>query len=693
MNYLKSLLFLMLIVPLISCGGGGDAPAPTISSFSASETSISAGASLSLTAVFANGTATIDNGVGSISSNVAESISPSATTTYTLTVTNSAGVSVTATLTVTVNVPTISSFTASPATAIANSAVNLRAVFSHGTGSVDNAVGDVTSSVSKSVEPAVTTIYTLTVTNNFGVSATSSVTVTVVPMLLSIVSPDENEMVADDLTITATVQTEFDIAFVQAVVGTRTANLSYSSDAICDGRLGCSPGFIGSLSLSGLVPDTYTLSVTAEDIAGRSVSEQTTIILDNNPGLTVAEPVQYSVATPEVPLNISCVDDAGDCEISVKINNILASATNTLVDSLDLSSYEGQQVSLVFEGRDSASQLTTVSRTVYVESSSGLALVKDFSGKIIDFDGQNVLIKTTAANGDGLAVASISSAQVTTVDVPAALVVSATRSFLTATGVIYTTTEVGGNVLSANIYDWNNGQLYNLGHPNSAHSLRVAGDYAIWSVSSNLWRRQLSTRTNIQISNDAGNWKNAIASNGVVGFWAYGGNYSVIRYQGGSSTTLATDSNYWNSYVESDGLGFLYRKHDPCCSNQQYAITFHNGSIESALTVFRDKEPSPGRDYQINNGWVAFTELGAVGQTHVWSRDTGGSLLQRTIYGSDSTIDTLSADGEIMMINAGNRYLSDTSAQSTLVSSTLGMSSKKNGIWYIAIGRSLFSVN
>jgi hypothetical protein len=51
-----------------------------------------------LTPVFSNGTASIDNGVGAVTTDAAIAVSPTATTTYTLTVTNAAGISVTSTL-------------------------------------------------------------------------------------------------------------------------------------------------------------------------------------------------------------------------------------------------------------------------------------------------------------------------------------------------------------------------------------------------------------------------------------------------------------------------------------------------------------------------------------------------------------------------------------------------------------------
>lgn len=95
---LKYLIYSFIIIFVTACGGGGGAtaPAPTITSFTASSSSVTSGGSVNLTAVFANGTASINNSVGTVTSNIAKSANPTSTITYVLTVTNTAGASVTA---------------------------------------------------------------------------------------------------------------------------------------------------------------------------------------------------------------------------------------------------------------------------------------------------------------------------------------------------------------------------------------------------------------------------------------------------------------------------------------------------------------------------------------------------------------------------------------------------------------------
>jgi Bacterial Ig-like domain (group 3) len=183
-----------------------------ITSFGASPTSITAGGSSQLTAVFSGGTGSIDNGGGAATSGSPITITPSTTTTYTLTVDNGSGGKVTSTATVTVvAVPVITSFVASPSSVTAGSGAQLTAVFSGGTGSVDNGVGPVTSGSGVKVTPSATTTYTLTVDNGSGGKVTAPATVTVTGAgtgegtSISVIAGNDSPAVGQSVNFTATV--------------------------------------------------------------------------------------------------------------------------------------------------------------------------------------------------------------------------------------------------------------------------------------------------------------------------------------------------------------------------------------------------------------------------------------------------------------------------------------------------------
>lgn len=84
-------------------------PNPIITSLSVGSSTIISGASTSITPIFEQGTATIDNAIGTVTSGTSYTISPSVTTTYNLTVTNSVGKTVSQSITVYVNSISLSS--------------------------------------------------------------------------------------------------------------------------------------------------------------------------------------------------------------------------------------------------------------------------------------------------------------------------------------------------------------------------------------------------------------------------------------------------------------------------------------------------------------------------------------------------------------------------------------------------------
>ena len=167
--------------------------APIISAFTANPTAIASGQSSTLSWTLGGGATTalsIDNNVGSVMGKTSITVKPTATTTYKLTATNAAG---TATAPVTVTIvakPAINSFNASSTSINQGSSTTLSWTLGGGAVtalSIDNNVGSVLGTTSKSVSPSATTTYKLTATNVAGtVTATVKVTVTVVKPTITV---------------------------------------------------------------------------------------------------------------------------------------------------------------------------------------------------------------------------------------------------------------------------------------------------------------------------------------------------------------------------------------------------------------------------------------------------------------------------------------------------------------------------
>ncbi|MCI5193972.1 MAG: hypothetical protein D3915_12750 [Candidatus Electrothrix sp. AU1_5] len=157
------------------------APAPTVS-LSAAPTSITAGNSATLSWTSSNAdSVSIDNGIGTVDPSGSVSVTPSATTTYTIT---AAGPGGTATNTATVEVlpvadPVITISAASESIALGSSTELSWQSSNVETVSIDNGIGTVTATDSRSVTPEHTTTYTITGSGDKGtVSAQVTVQVT-----------------------------------------------------------------------------------------------------------------------------------------------------------------------------------------------------------------------------------------------------------------------------------------------------------------------------------------------------------------------------------------------------------------------------------------------------------------------------------------------------------------------------------
>jgi hypothetical protein len=242
-------------------------PAPAITSFQVEPSTITEGESANLLATFSDGVGTIDNGVGQVLSGETVTVSPGTDTRYTLSVTNEAGTTVTLTGSVTVLArPTIASFSAANPTVTFGESTTLTADFAGGAGQIDNGIGQVNSGQAVLVSPTENTVYTLTVANPNGVTATQTTTIAVVEPPPPIIS-------------------SFDLTDTRISLG-ETAGLV----PIFQGGVGSIDNGIGivtsgnSVQVSPTISTTYTLTVT--NSRGVSVSNQVSVEVFPPPTIT-----------------------------------------------------------------------------------------------------------------------------------------------------------------------------------------------------------------------------------------------------------------------------------------------------------------------------------------------------------------------------------------------------------------------
>lgn len=510
------------------------------------------------------------------------------------------------------------------------------------------------------------------------------------PIEATLRTPLNGELVSDFVPVVVTVVSTYEVSSVTAMLAGGETTLNFAADAWCDSG-SCGPGFTGTPSLAGRPPGSYTLTIRAADVRGNSAQLSVEILHDNPPVLTVAAPLEKSVALPTVPVDASCTDDLPGCVVELLVNDRLQlSAPSALSGPFDLSAWLGTAVKFELTARDSADQVTSQALTVFVESATRLAVVAELPGPILDADDRRLLFIEHADTGDVLAIYDRVSGLTETISMPDGRTVRTGSAYLTPSGAIFVTQATAGDLSTSRVYLWRAGTFTDLAYPNSAASLAVSGDQAIWNESTNLYLLNTTAGVPALVASNVGNIANSVADDGTVVFWNT--DYQIVRHQAGQQTVLTNDATQWHVYPLTDGDRVLYRRQDPCCVNQQYAIVLIEGADSIPLTSERDMEPSPGLDYQISNGWAAYTDTGNLGQLHVVTRSPLGLVTRHTDLGTSSRLDQLAGNGEVMLVNGQQRFFSRGSGL-LAVSSAAGHSYWLNGVWYVAIGRAFLSVD
>jgi len=119
-------------------------------------------------------------------------------------------------------------------------------------------------------------------------------------------------------------------------------------------------------------------------------------------------------------------------------------------------------------------------------------------------------------------------------------------------------------------------------------------------------------------------------------------------------------------------------------------MLYETGDV--TLTADLPYEGQPQQDYQVSNGWVAFTKPGTTGQRQVWLRAVDGSQQQISFFGASSSIAAIAPNGEVTFVSGSRLYLKKPGASAIEIGSNLGRSFWLNGSWFVIIGRTVFQL-
>jgi carboxypeptidase family protein len=513
------------------------------------------------------------------------------------------------------------------------------------------------------------------------------------PISIRFVNPRPTQIVGARFSVTVEISSVFQLTSVTAQVGAFTDDLTYHPE---------SDEWEGFFDLGDTPsPSFQTVHYTATDAAGNTAKTAVLLRFDRLPLVTLS-PLDGALADPSLHVVATCTDDnpAGCASLTISVSDggrtiTKAVGTASVDQVISLAEFDGQVVDLRAGGadvvQDRIHRTPGVVRTVYVDASPGLTAVANAgSGTIIDANADDLVVVgggdvNSSLPTDTLRLVDRASGQSTVIH--SVLRERAREGFLFPGGAIF--------IAAGSVREWRNGASSVVGTEAFEGSLKVEGSFAIWSSSGGVLRRELTAGTNVTVVNGPTNAD--VAPSGEVA-WNSGAPYEIFLFQGGMNVQFTDDGGgeLGNTSPVTDGINVVYRRL-PIPLAPPFSIRLSDAGGEITLSSGLDRAPDPGREYQVNDGWIAFVrpDLGNVRQ--IWRRSPTGVETQASAFGLSSTIESMGPDGEIVFTSDATgvtrRYRALVGASPTDISSGLGRSSYIDGQPHIMMGATLLRVD
>jgi hypothetical protein len=536
-----------------------------------------------------------------------------------------------------------------------------------------------------------------TITATLGsISAQTNLTVTLpTGWGFEIHNPANGALVAPTVFVGATVQGPGEIDSVTVQAAGNSTNLAFfNSHPRCLDSGGLPRScWAGELTLPATFGAQHRVIIEADDALGNSAAVVRNVVVDQPPTIAVAAPAAAAIARPQLQLDATCSDDApsGCASLTAAVcisvgsaadcSDPVAQGTGFIATTVDLQAHNGRSRSLRYLATDTGGQQTVVFIPIYVDDSQRLQLVDEVPGAILDVDATRVL----HLSDETLTLVDRTSGAGT--DIQAGVTAEPPYAFLTTAGAAFVLRLE--NPTRSMATSWENGASVDLGN---AVELSAAGSYVLWNDDSELWRRDVDAAMDELVSADTLDNGNTVIADGTVAFAERMNsiyNIGVLAAGDTTPTFLTSDTTLANTFPRTDGTSFLYRKHS---ADEFRLILYRNGS-EEELAGPTDVQFFPDSGYQIAGGWLTYLQAGPTGILQVWRADPSEQHTQLSGFGASSRIERLAADGTVLFVSGGRRYLVLPDETDPVdVGSDLGKSFFVGGVPHVAIGGTLFRV-
>lgn len=498
--------------------------------------------------------------------------------------------------------------------------------------------------------------------------------------VVQITQPQANQAVGDSLAVKATASGDFTITAVNAQVGALATPLSFSGG-----------NYTGQLDISTLPIGPISLTVTATDATAQSGAATLNLVHDHAPTLAVLTP-EGAVARPTLRLRATCTDlDIYGCatiKATVVDGPELVSVNAAALDqTVSLSAYLDKAVAIDIVATDTAGASTTRRINAYVDATATLAEVARGDGPIVDFDDTRILFGLPGSLV--IRARSGGAADVTIPNVAVAPGAAISTGFLTPLGAIWLGGELRDGATLTN---------------NAQSGLVSRSGYAVWKTGTagsnpaGYYRDVAADSTTLAVQAGYDVPEADVAANGdAVFMWMPpAATAAVLSRRRAGVTTQLTTVLYPQRPV-TDGINVAYARHQSTGRGPIKLLTVA-GEIELAVNQpLAFGAAVPGRDYAVAGGWAAYTE-NLNNQLVVYTRSPEGTVALASPFAAATTIDALSASGEVMYIvsqpDGKRRYRGAAGAgvPELVTNHQLGTARAVGTDWYLTLGASLLKL-